>query len=332
MINSPVNAIVLAGEGKDSRTILGKSKLHLTINEEPLIAKIVRALLEVEMVERIVVVGPSAAIQEILYSHLPQGEITKPLDIVEQRDNIYENCEAAISNCVPEFASNSDEVLPENQHCEFLLLPVDIPFVTAAELDEFLNNCAKLDLDYAVGMTEESALKKFYPNPQQPGIAPNYLHLREGNFRLNNLHLIKPFQVRNRQFIAKMYTRRHQSNLLNIVKTLYDFLITERMGVGPVFFFVYLELLVLMKHVGFDGILNAGRKWAPAQRVADYTSKLLQAKVAIVETRIGGCATDIDSDADYEAVCSRYDEWMNAVAEAALSSKPKSDRTSKHPA
>ena len=198
----------------------------------------------------------------------------------------------------------------------FLLLPIDIPFVTTAELEEFLTNCTKEDIDYGVGMSEESALKKFYPNQHQPGIAPNYLHLKEGNFRLNNLHHIKPFQVHNRQFIAKMYTRRHQSNLLNIIKTLYDFLITERMGAGPVFFFVYLEMLVLMKHMGFEKILNLGRRYAPMEKVAAYTSKLLQAKVVIVETTIGGCATDIDSDEDYAAVESRYEEWVNAVENA----------------
>lgn len=313
----PVDAVVLAGEGKDSRTILGKSKLHLTINQQPLIVTILRSLFEVEAIGKICIVGPSAAIQKILNEHFPKGSFTKPLEIIEQRDNIFENCEAAISHCVPEFSSSRDEVLPENQHREFLLLPVDIPFVTSAELKEFLNNCAKSDLDYAVGMTEEAALKKFYPDQLLPGIVPNYLHLREGNFRLNNLHLIKPFQVRNRQFIAKMYTRRHQSNLLNIIKTLYDFLITERMGVGPVLFFIYLEFLVLMKYMGFNNILNAGRRWAPIQKVAAYTSKLLQAKVAIVETTIGGCATDIDSDEDYEAVESRYTEWITAVEEIA---------------
>ncbi|MBL4571732.1 MAG: nucleotidyltransferase family protein [Gammaproteobacteria bacterium] len=320
-MNNPVNAVILAGEGKDSRTILGKSKLHLTINEQPLIVTILLALLDVEGIERICIVGPAEEINKILKTHLSQREFTKPIAVIEQRDNIFENCEAAVAHCVPGFSTSMDEVSPAYQYSTFLLLPVDIPFVTSAELEEFLTNFYNEDLDYAVGMTEESALKKFYPTQQQPGIAPNYLHLREGNFRLNNLHLIRPFQVHNRQFIAKMYTRRHQSNILNIVKTLYDFLITERMGFGPVFFFVYLEMLVLMKYMGFEKILKQGRKLAPGRKVADYTSKLLQAKVAIVETTIGGCATDIDSDEDYEAVQSRYKEWASAVERAISSTK-----------
>ena len=324
MTNDAVIAIVLAGEGEGSRTILGKSKLHLTIDSQPLLVRIIKALLEVDRVGRICVVGPKQTISDIIDSHLSYDTFSKPLDVIEQRDNIFENCEAAIASCIPEFSKSSDEVSPEHQHSEFLLLPVDLPFVTSAELNEFLTNCDAADLDYAVGMTEEAALQKFYPIEGLPGIVPNYLHLREGSFRLNNLHLIKPFQVGNRQFIAKMYARRHQSNLLNIFKTLYDFLITERMGIGPVLFFVYLELLVLMNHVGFVRALEAGRKNARSQSVADYTSRLLRAKVAIVETTIGGCATDIDSNADYVAVQQRYAEWRNAI-EAAIAHAPSRD-------
>lgn len=315
-----VNAIILAGEGKDSRKIQGQSKLHLQLDNTPLLIKLITALSVVESINGICIVGPAQSIEDILDV---AGLANNPaVAVVPQRDNIFENCEAGVSYFVPEYKDSRSEILEEHLHEEFLLLPIDMPFVTKNEIEEFITNCHQQDLDYGVGMTEESFLKMYYPSQNKPGLTLNFLHLKEGNFRLNNLHLIKPFQVKNREFIAKMYTRRHQSNAANIVSTAYDFLITERMGLGPVLFFIYLEFLALLNHLGFHKLVEGLKTKASQGRVARYTSKLLKARVAIVETSIGSCAADIDSDEDYRAVRQRCDEWQREVSRRAENQHP----------
>ena len=312
-MSSPVSVIVLAGEGKDSRRIHDRSKLYLAFQGEPLLVRLLSALEKVPGITGVCVVGPGQRIREVLQANEQGAMLAEWITIVEQRDNIYENCEAGVSHFIPEYTLEGSPISEAQSDQSFLLLPVDMPFVTPAEITEFLTGAANHDLDYAVGMTEEAALKAFQPADDLPGIAHNYLHLGEGNYRLNNLHLIKPFKVLNRGFIAKMYTRRHQGNVINVLQTLWDFMVAERMGPGPVGFFVYLEFLVLLRHLRLHRWVDRLRKFASRQRVAEHTSKLLGARVAIVETRIGGCAIDIDSDEDYRAVEQRYSEWSKLI-------------------
>lgn len=313
-MQSSVNAIILAGEGKDSRKICGESKRHLELNGTPLLVQLVRVLSQVEAVAGICIVGPKQPIQEILSAN-DVDALTSHIVVVSQRDNIYQNCEAGVSQFVPEYSDSNSVIDDEHLQMSFLLVPIDMPFVTTNEIEEFIDNSQQQNLDYAVGMTEELHLAMYYSTKSEPGLSLNYLHLKEGNFRLNNLHLIRPFQVANRQFIAKMYTRRHQSNFANVATTAYDFLVGERMGLGPVFFFIYLEILVLLNHLGLRSLVSKMKSRASKDRVAAYTSKLLQARVAIVETTIGGCAADIDSDEDYLAVQSRANEWQDVISQ-----------------
>ena len=299
----------MAGDGSGSRYIHGQHKSFLTVGGYPLLVQVILALQRAEHVDRICVVGPEERITNLLDEHRDVLGRHKSLMVLEQKDDLYQNCMSAFLHLLPDYqpgAEISDEAVREKA---VLLVASDLPMLTAAEVDEFLVACSARPLDYCVGMTEEYYLEKYKPVDGLPGFSWNYLHLREGNFRLNNLHVIKPFKVENRVYLEKLYQRRHQRSLMNIVKTFYDFAVTQRMGLMPVLLFLVMELAVLCRHLSFESGVNLLRKISTEQALSDYASRLLKARVGIVPTTLGGGAADIDSEEDYATVLQRREEW-----------------------
>ena len=77
-MTEPIDAIILAGDRKGSRGIAGTSKLLLEIAGKPLLMYVIEALDKVERVRRIVIIGPSDPIRDIVQacgSRLSQSRI-----------------------------------------------------------------------------------------------------------------------------------------------------------------------------------------------------------------------------------------------------------------
>ena len=304
-----VDTIILAGEGSGSRKVAGKSKSSLIVEELPLLVHVIQALELVARVNRICIVGPKNAINEILANYSSELIGNKKILVTEQRGDLYQNFMVGLSSLIPEYQPGMEEEIPAIKNKQVFTIPVDLPLISPKEIDEFLDNASKRDLDYCIGMTEEEYLRPFYPDGDRPGIIMNLLHLKEGSFRLNNLHLARPFRIENRRFIEKLYQRRHQRRILNIVATLYDFIVTERMGLRPIGLFIMLEMSVLLRHLNMQGPLEIIRNRCLESSVTRYACKLLKTRVGIVKTTQGGCAIDIDSEDDFSTVQTRYREW-----------------------
>ncbi len=299
----------MAGDGSGSRYIDGQHKSFLHVGRYPLLVQVILALEKASQVDRICVVGPRDKISGLIEEYAGVLLSSKPLSVLEQKDDLYQNCMSAFLHLLPEYEPGDELHNTSIRDKAVLLVASDLPFLTSAEIDEFLVACTAQSLDYCVGMTEETYLKKYQPVGSLPGFQWNYLHLREGNFRLNNLHVIKPFKVENREYLERLYQRRHQKSLMNIVKTFWDFAVTQRMGLAPVLLFLVMELAVFCRHIGFESGVKLLRKVSTDAALSKYASRLLKARVAIVTTTIGGGAADIDSEEDYAAVRQRLDEW-----------------------
>ncbi|MEP1472307.1 MAG: NTP transferase domain-containing protein [Halieaceae bacterium] len=304
-----MDTILLAGNGSGSRLIRGEHKSFLVVAGIPLLIRAIAALERVEAIEKICVIGPRDRILALIQQYAGNLQNNKDTFVLEQKDDLYQNCMHAFVSLIPGY----EEGVELNDAAIFekpvLLVASDLPLLCAAEVEEFLAACGQKNLDYCVGMTEEKHLKRFEPSKELPGFNWNYLHLVEGNYRLNNLHLIKPFKVGNRIYLEKLYQRRHQKSLMNIAATFYDFAIFEKMGFMPVVTFLLMELCVLCRHLGLEPLVNLFRRFSSKARLSRYAGKLLKAKVEIVCTTLGGSAADIDSEDDLAAVERRLIEW-----------------------
>ena len=97
-----------------------------------------------------------------------------------------------------------------------LIVPCDAPLMTPQEVEYFISHANMENYDHVLGLVSQKQLKYFYPQEGKPGIKMAYLHIKEDSFRINNLHLVKPLRIENREYIQKMYQYRYQRNFKNL--------------------------------------------------------------------------------------------------------------------
>jgi molybdopterin-guanine dinucleotide biosynthesis protein A len=312
-VSKVIDTVILAGDKSASRSVLGKNKLFLQIKGIPLLVYVIKALENVSRIGKIKIIGPREAIEKLLQDYRDLLFCNKAIEVLEQKDNAYQNFWSAFISTIPgyhEGIENTDQSIMDKQ---VLALPTDMPFITEGEINEFLDACAAQQLDYCLGMTEEQHLRKFYPDAEKPGIEMTYLHLSEGSYRINNLHLIKPFRVLNREYIEKIYERRYQKNIVNITKMAFDFIFTKDFGFRPLYMYAILELAIFFRYLGISSIVSQLRKLVSSADMSKYGGMMLKTHIGIVATTFGGCAIDIDNDRDISIAKSMYEEWMSRI-------------------
>jgi hypothetical protein len=94
-----LSAVVMAGDRGAARDIRGESKVFLDLDGRPLVAHVVEVLQGVPEVAEVWVVGDSERLEEALE---PLRErLLKPLHILEQFQNLYENAWESYRHALP---------------------------------------------------------------------------------------------------------------------------------------------------------------------------------------------------------------------------------------
>ena len=304
----PVPAIVTAGDRKASRAIHGESKAYLVVAERPLVAHVVATLQAVPEVSEVWVVGNAPRLEAALGTAELRAALRKPLHIVPQFRNLYENGWETYRRALPDAPAEGRD--PTNEDGPALFLSTDLPFATPHEISEFIRRSLEIDADYAVGLVTEESMKAFYPEaPGKGGIHMAYFNLCEGRFRQSNLHLIRPGRVRNRYYVEEMYEHRHQREFGPIVALAWRLLRSERGGFAVVGYYALMHLAGLLDRRGYRRIADRLRRWIPMARIEQGITTLLGADFRFVVTEGGGCAVDIDNEHDYDIAALRYEEW-----------------------
>ena len=309
----PIDAIILAGDRKGSRDVAGNSKLFLEIAEKPLLMYVIEALDKVERVQRIVIIGPSDPIRDIVLAWGSRLSLDTRIEVLEQRDTAYQNFWAAFVHTLDKYEPGQEKYDQALLEKPVLVVPADIPLITVGEVDEFLDGATRLPLDYGIGMTASEHLERFYPRGNDPGIEMTYLHLAKSDLRLNNLHFIRPFKVQNRAYIEEIYEFRYQKELLNILRVVLDILRTDGFGLRPVYLYAMLQLSIIFSALNLQRCLKITSARVKKEDMTNYASVMLQAKVVIIETTGGGCAVDVDSERDYLTIDQRFEEYSQRV-------------------
>lgn len=306
-----VPAIVLAGDGQDAKSVCGESKIFLEVGGVPLVVQVVLALQEARLVSEVWVVGDAPRLQEALGKTEIQEQLTKPLHIIAQGRNLYENAWGTYRQVLAGVGNPPRDARPDELDRRFFYLPGDLPFCLPEELSDFLTQAVAIDVDYVFGLVEEHSLEDFLPSEVgEVGIVPAYYNAREGRYRQSNLQLAKPARIGCRRVIADLYHFRYQKNFLNMLNITWGLARMPRGAFGLVWLFLKVHVAAYFHRRGSYGISNWIRKFITMEQCANAMGLGIQSSLRYVVTELGGCAIDIDTEHDYLAVRARYDEWI----------------------
>jgi len=161
-------------------------------------------------------------------------------------------------------------------------------------------------------------MQAFYPSARgEPGIRMAYFNLREGRFRVSNLHLVKPARIVNRTYVEEMYEHRYQKQFGNILGLAVRLVRSEEGGLRILRYYILIHLAGFANRCGWRRLADWLRAWIPLDRVAAAVSSLLRADFRFAVTEIGGCALDIDKERDYDVAALEFDKWNAAQRERA---------------
>jgi hypothetical protein len=313
-----IPAIVTAGDRRAAKDVCGQSKVYLEIQGRPLVAHVVAALQRVPEISEVWVVGDADRLNAVFDAEEIRSELRKPLHIVPQFRNLYENAWQTFRRLLPEAGPDGRDPGPEDARRKVLYVSADLPFATPQELSEFVRRASELNCNYAVGLTTEESLEAFYPEaPGEPGIRMAYFNLREGRFRQSNLHLAEPVMVGNRHYIEELYEHRYQRQFGNIVALAWTLVRSEHGGLRVLAYYVLMHLAGAVNRRGWRRLADRIRRWISITRIEEACSSLLRTDFRFVVTDLGGCGVDIDNERDYFAARARAAEWTKAQKEKA---------------
>lgn len=315
-----IPAVVTAGDRRASKAVYGESKIYLELGGRPLVAHAVLSLQDVPEVSEVWVVGDAARLEAVLDRDGIRERISKPLHIVGQFRNLYENVWQTYRRLLPDAPEQGRDPDPARGDPDqmVLFLSGDLPFATPQEISDFVRKSLALECDYALGLVTEQSMETFYPPaPGEPGIRMAYFNLREGRYRASNLHLARPARIVNRTYIEEMYEHRYQKQFGNIVSLAWRLLRKEEGGLRILRYYALIHLSGLANRWGWTRIADRLRGRIPLERVAETVGGLLRADFHFVVTEVGGSAVDIDNEHDYDVARVRYEQWSTQQRERA---------------
>lgn len=165
-----VPAIVLAG-GKSNKKLLeatgSEEKAFIRFGGKPMVFFVVDTLLQSPSIEKVVVVGNEEKLRSVA------KEWRKPVEIVRQKGEILDNF---LAGC---------EVVGDYAHV--LASSCDIPLITPAMVEDFLQRCSDPEVDIYYPVVEQQLVFRSFPHAKR-----TFARLREGTYTGGNLILLKP--------------------------------------------------------------------------------------------------------------------------------------------
>ena len=310
-----IPAVVTAGDRGAAKAVHGESKGYLEIADRPLVAHVVATLQGVPEVSEVWIVGDAERLGSVLAAEPLRRALCKPVHLVPQRNNLYENAWDAYRRLLPGAGAAGRDPGPEDLDTQALYISADLPFATPQEISAFVRQARQLDCSYALGLVTEESMAGFLPAaPGEPGIQMATFNLREGRFRQSNLHLVKPARIVNRHYIEEMYRNRFQRELGSVIALAWRLLTSERGGLRLLHYYLLMHCAGVVDRRGYRRLADALRRFVPIARVEAGCSDLLRASFRFVVTEAGGAAIDIDNEHDYDVAKLRYAEWSKLQA------------------
>jgi GTP:adenosylcobinamide-phosphate guanylyltransferase len=295
--------IMTAGDRGKARLISGKNKAVLDLAGAPVFTHVLAALEACSVVDRIYIVGPTKALSECLQRPGIPFQGSKPFHLLEQWENLYQN----IWNAFQIICEEQEESRPDDT--AVLVVPSDIPLLIRDEVEEFVGACDMATFDYALGLTSESVMSLYYPQKRRKGIRLMYFHTRNGSFRQNNLHMVKPSRMMNRTYIQKIYDYRLQREWGNIARLFWEIFRTGEGTYRMIGQYLLLHLASQLYRVPFIKLHRIPAFFVLRSGMNESIGRLLATRFTTVETHLGGAALDIDTQEHYAVIQENFDAW-----------------------
>ena len=307
-----LDVIVLAGDRRASKAVLGENKAFLPLAGAPVLHHVVAAIEAARCTDRIFVVGDAARIERSLAEPGSPVRRARPIVVVPQGNTLYDNVWAALrailGNDAPPSPA-SDDLAPAVRDRVVLVVTGDAPLLVTEEIDDFVDATDLMRFDYCLGVTAEATLAAYYPCDGRPGITMTYWDLRELAWRQANLHLFRPFRLGNRGNVERVYELRHQRDWLNMARGVGWLWRTGHLSHRTVTAFLSLQSARAARRIEMLRSPLFRPFLLSRERFEAVVSALAGTRLSIVETHYGGGALDIDDAAAYEAIRVNFDAW-----------------------
>ena len=306
-----IPAIVTAGDSRAAKAVYGKSKVYLEVDGLPLVAHVVRTLQDCPEIDAVWVVGDVGRLEQALGSKGLRDTLRKPLLIVpQQRDLISNAWETYRRVLADDVRAGRDPVSEADLDREVLYLSGDLPVATPQEISVFVREAQAQGVDYVLGLCPAEALEVFQPTkPDETGITLAYFNCRDGRFRQNNLHYARPARIGRRDRIEEMYELRHQRRFWNMFTLAVRLLLSRVGGIKIAILFSFMHLAGVADRSGRSRLARVLARFVTLEHNRSTIARILDTRFAFAVTESGGCALDIDTEEEYDAMCERYEQW-----------------------
>jgi hypothetical protein len=194
-----------------------------------------------------------------------------------------------------------------------LYLSGDLPLATPQEISSFIRQAQAADVDYVLGLCPAESLERFRPrDPDEAGIRVAYFNVRDGRFRQSNLHYARPARIGRRDRIEEMYELRHQRRFWNMFTLSVRLLLSRVGGFKIALLFAVMHLAGIVDRYGFGRAARILARLVTLEINRVTISRILDTRFQFAITEAGGCALDIDTEEEYDAMKERYEDWMAA--------------------
>jgi GTP:adenosylcobinamide-phosphate guanylyltransferase len=312
-----VPAVVTAGDSRAAKAVYGRSKVYLEVDGLALVAHVVRSLQDCPEIDAVWVVGDPGRLEEALGRAPLQSALTKPLHVVEQQRDLISNCWETYRRILSgDVTKGRDPQSEADLDQEVLYISGDVPLATPQEISSVVQRAQALGVDYAIGLCPAECLDVFRPTtPEEIGITVAYFNLRDGRYRQNNLHYARPGRIGRRDRIEEMYEMRHQRRFWNMFTLSVRLMLSRVGGVKIAVLFGFMHLAGIADRNGRPRLAHLLSRFVTLEVNRATIGKLLDTRFAFAVTESGGCALDIDTEEEYDAVCERYSDWVVEQAE-----------------
>jgi len=304
----------MAGDSRAAKAVYGKSKVYLELDGLSLVAHVVRTLQSVPEVDAVWVVGDLAKLEEALGVPALREALVKPLLLVPQQRDLISNAWETYRRVLANDPLAGRDPGPAERDQEILYLSGDLPLATPQEISAFVrvaqSRVRTEAADYVLGLCPADALDVFRPEAMgEPGIEVAYFNTRDGRLRQNNLHYARPARIGRLDRIEQMYEHRHQRRFWNMFALALRLLLERAGGLKIAVLFGVMHLAGMADRSGRRRLARALGRLVTLEINRKTIAKLLDTNFFLIVTESGGCALDIDTEAEYDAMRARFAAW-----------------------
>jgi molybdopterin-guanine dinucleotide biosynthesis protein A len=307
------DAILVAGENEDSHNVCNQYKALLKLNDRYCIQYVIEALQKASSIGDIYIIGQKKKLVSALKDAGIDFSQPKKIHILEQRSNLLGNVWYGYLKSLPSLDGLNDAEMVALVNKAVLVVPCDSPLITTHEVEHFIANCDLKRHDFILGLTPEKNMQYFYPSDSRPGIKMAYLHMREKNYRINNLHMVRPAKVEHRTHINKMYEFRYQKKILNMILLVIYLLRFQKLKNFKLL--LGLQFSLLSAKLDLPWFTAIFKRWVPRKELEKAISNILNTRFASQESILPGATLDVDNDESYETLKSEFDRWRSYLAD-----------------